>query len=285
MKTKDKTHFITAIGFDDAGYIYANDPNKKECPRKQKQDKFAKCMKSAFIFWRKKSDKEETTSKTKETASASEDNAGSGTTEVKRTDGKEIVDISKWQGTIDFKALAKKVSFVIARASCGSDKDIRFDEYAKAMIENGIPFGVYCYSYAGTTAKAKEEAQNMVKYAKEYNPLFYVMDAEEARITNETISAFAKELRALGAERIGCYVAHNRHDDYGYDSLRSLYNFTWIPRYGSNDGTIAGSIKPKYICDLWQYTSTGKIAGITGNADMNTITGQGKALNWFLNKE
>lgn len=70
----------------------------------------------------------------------------------------------------------------------------------------------------------------MVKYAKEYNPLFYVMDAEEARITNETISAFAKELRALGAERIGCYVAHNRHDDYGYDSLRSLFNFTWIPR-------------------------------------------------------
>lgn len=278
-------HYITATGFDDAGYIYANDPNKKECPRKQKQDKFAKCLKSAFIFWRKKSDKEETISKIKEPASASEDNAGSGVTETKKTDAKEIVDISKWQGTIDFKALAKKVSFVIARASCGSDKDIRFDEYAKAMIENKIPFGVYCYSYAGTTAKAKEEAQNIVQYAKKYNPLFYVMDAEEARITNEAISAFAKELREQGVERIGCYVAHNRYEDYGYDSLRSLFNFTWIPRYGNNDGTIAGSIKPKYICDLWQYTSTGKIAGITGNADMNTITGQGKALNWFLNKE
>ena len=44
-------HFIVAIGFDDAGYIYANDPNKKECPRKQKQDKFKSCLKQAFIFW------------------------------------------------------------------------------------------------------------------------------------------------------------------------------------------------------------------------------------------
>lgn len=44
-------HYITAIGFDDAGYIYANDPNKKECPRKQKDTKFKSCLKQAFIFW------------------------------------------------------------------------------------------------------------------------------------------------------------------------------------------------------------------------------------------
>lgn len=44
-------HFVTAIGYDSNGYIYANDPNKSSAPRKQQQDKFKSCMKQAFIFW------------------------------------------------------------------------------------------------------------------------------------------------------------------------------------------------------------------------------------------
>lgn len=44
-------HYITAIGYDAAGYIYANDPNKSAAPRKQLATKFAKCMRQAFIFW------------------------------------------------------------------------------------------------------------------------------------------------------------------------------------------------------------------------------------------
>lgn len=44
-------HFVVAIGYDSKGYIYANDPNKKTCPRKQLSSKFSKCLKQAFIFW------------------------------------------------------------------------------------------------------------------------------------------------------------------------------------------------------------------------------------------
>jgi len=268
-------HYITAIGFDSDGYIYANDPNKASAPRKQKQDKFKSCMKQAFIFWPQ-----------------SRDSKGQDAHSEPTDDGKQqsvvdgaIIDISYHQGKIDFDKLKSKVSFVIVRASCGSDLDTRFDEYARAMNECKIPFGVYCYSYAGTVEKAKDEAQKLVKYASGYNPLFYVMDAEEDKITNAAIKAFAKELRALGVERIGCYVAHNHYNDYNYDSLRSKFNFTWIPRYGGNTGKVEGSTKPAYICDLWQYTSRGKIDGISGNVDMNTITGQGKTLAWFLGGE
>lgn len=194
----------------------------------------------------------------------------------------KIIDISKWQGTIDFKKLKKEVGLVIARASCGSDKDVKFDEYAKAMTENRIPFAVYCYSYAGDETKAKDEAKKLVSYAEKYDPLFYIMDAEEAKITTAAIKAFAKELRKNTCERIGCYVAHNRYTTYKYDTLRSLFDLTWIPRYGKNDGTIAGSTKPSYECDLWQYTSTGKIAGINGNVDMNITMNDKKDLKWLL---
>lgn len=266
-------HYITAIGFDSNGYIYANDPNKSSAPRKQHEDKFKKCLKSAFIFWPKTKAAKEPDAPFEPVDDGKQKDAADGA----------IIDISYHQGKIDFDKLKSKVSLVIVRASCGSDLDVKFDEYAKAMNKRKIPFGVYCYSYAGTVEKAKDEAKKIVKYASAYSPLFYVMDAEEGKITNAAIKAFAKELRDQGVERIGCYVAHNHYKDY--DSLRSLYNFTWIPRYGGNTGKVEGAIKPDYICDLWQYTSRGRISGISGNVDMNIITGQGKTLAWLLGGE
>jgi len=265
----DGGHFITVVGFDGT-YVYANDPNKSAHPRKQKLSAFKKCMNEAMIFWKNEPKESEETSDPFDVADDS---------------SKAIIDISYHQGNVDFEKLKANVSLVIARCSCGSDPDSRFDAYAATMNKLGIPFGAYCYSYAGDRAKAKDEAQKMVKYAAAYNPLFYVLDAEESKLTNDSIEEFAKELRALGVERIGCYVAHNRYKDYGYDSLRSLFDFTWIPRYGKNDGTLAGSTKPNYACDMWQYTSVGKIDGISGNVDLNVITGSGKNLAWFLGKE
>lgn len=275
-------HFIVAIGYDSEGYIYANDPNKKECPRKQKQDKFKSCLKQAFIFWPEvKEDKPddtkvvETKAETKEKIAKETDNVNVAI-ESKKRSGDKIIDISKWQGNINFDALDKEVAFVIARASCGSDKDIKFDEYAAVMNDRGIPFGVYCYSYAGTIEKAKDEAQKIIKYAKQYKPLFYVVDAEEERLTNQTISAFADELKKQGAKRIGCYVANHRYKEYNFDSIRDKFDFVWIPKYSDT--------KPVYKCDLWQYTSTGSVAGINGNVDMNVITGDGHDLEWFLER-
>ena len=253
----------------DATYFYANDPNKSETPRKQAKSKFQNCLKKAFIFYPKTAPKKEI-EPTKEEAPIKANGA--------------IIDISKWQGTIDFNALKNEGSLVIARASCGSDKDIKIDEYATAMNERGIPFGVYCYSYAGDDAKAKDEAAKIVKYASKYNPLFYVMDAEEAKINNSAIKAFAKELRAQTNAKIGCYCANHRYNEYNYSSVQDLFDFTWIPSYGSNNGTIESSKKPSHFCDLWQYTSTGKITGISGNVDMNVITGDGHNLEWFLTR-
>jgi GH25 family lysozyme M1 (1,4-beta-N-acetylmuramidase) len=110
------------------------------------------------------------------------------------------------------------------------------------------------------------------------------MDAEEAKITNSAIKAFAQELRAQTKAKTGCYVANHRYNAYNYDSIKSLFDFTWIPSYGSNNGTIEGSKKPSHSCDLWQYTSTAKISGINGNVDMNIITGEGHDLKWFLTR-
>ena len=111
------------------------------------------------------------------------------------------------------------------------------------------------------------------KYAKDYSPLFWAMDAENDGITKASIVAFVDELRKLGAEKVGCYVANHLYTKYKYADIRNQMDFTWIPRYGST--------KPEYPCDLWQYTSTGTVAGISGNVDLNKITGEGHNLAWF----
>ena len=90
------------------------------------------------------------------------------------------------------------------------------------------------------------------------------------------------KLRKQTKRRIGCYVAHNRYNTYKYDTVRDLFDITWIPRYGKNDGTIEGATKPAYECDLWQYTSTAKIDGISGNVDKNITMKEDRDLKWFL---
>ena len=262
-------HYITAWKYDKE-YIYCNDPSsptsKRSERKKQKQSDFLKQRKDFWCFWPEREGQ----------AIHPPDDTGT----------KAIVDISKHDGNIDFATLSKHVSLVIARCSLGSDIDVRFNVYAASMNENNIPFGVYCYSYARDIAKAKDEARKMLNYAKRYKPLFYVIDAEEPCITRETLEAFVDALRDLGVKRIGCYVAHHRYKDYQYDKVRDKVDFTWIPRYGLNNGTIEGSTIPKYACDLWQYTSEGWLEGFRKgeSVDLNVITGTGHDLAWFLEK-
>lgn len=239
-------HYICLWKTDDT-YMYACDP-ASSTRKKQKLAAFEEQRKQFFIFYRPA----------------------------------QIIDISKHQGTIAFDALRAHAALVIARASCGSDRDERFDGYANAMRARSIPFGVYCYSYARDDAKGRDEAVRMVQYAGGHAPLFYCIDAEEECVTQEGIRAFVQTLREMGVKRVGAYVAHHRYKQYKFDELRDLFDFIWIPRYKTPDDGMATGTIPSFECDLWQYTSNQRIAGISGRVDMNIITGTGKSREWFI---
>ena len=104
------------------------------------------------------------------------------------------------------------------------------------------------------------------------------------RSPGEMINAWSDTLVSLGVpvDRIGIYCAHHLYRKYKFD--RSKFGFIWIPRYGSNDGKM--HTKPDYPCDLWQYTSVGKIAGCPGRVDLNVLmkplTGKGRDISYFV---
>ena len=193
--------------------------------------------------------------------------------------GEKICDISKWQPNVDYDKFIADTALIILRAGVRKDDgrvyyDKCFFQHADALKARGVRFGVYFYSQADTEAKVFEEARSFVQCAQEYNPLFWAVDLEEEQITHRAIQTFANELRYLATgEKIGAYVANHLYKHYGFDTLRDLFDFVWIPRYGSKP--------PDHPCDLWQYTSTGKVGGISGNVDLSRITGDGHGLDWF----
>ena len=195
-----------------------------------------------------------------------------------------ICDISKYQGEIDWSKLAKALDFVVIKAS-GKTKDPYFDRNAAQAVAHGVPWHAYHFLYCTTEARAKTAAKLFSDSVGDYKPLFWVLDCEaewgvSKRKARAVAEAFEAELRRLRGDDIlvAVYIGHNVYKDYALDYSR--YAYVWIPRYGSNNGQ--PQTPPDYPCDMWQYTSKGKLPGISGNVDLDRLMGT-KPLSYFTN--
>ncbi|MCD7827313.1 MAG: dockerin type I domain-containing protein [Clostridiales bacterium] len=185
---------------------------------------------------------------------------------------KKGIDVSYAQGTIDFTKLKGNVDFVIIRCGYGGDYSSQDDKQwlnnVKGCEDNGIPYGVYLYSYATTTAKAKSEAAHAIRLLKGHTPDYPVfLDLEESSISalgKSAILSIAKTFCTAiedAGYTYGTYANKNWFTNYLTDSWYDTHT-KWIAQYNSTV-TYTGSY------DLWQYSSTGKVSGISGNVDMN----------------
>ncbi|EEL87957.1 TPA: glycoside hydrolase family 25 protein [Bacillus nitratireducens] len=183
-----------------------------------------------------------------------------------------IVDISKWNGNINWDIAASQLDLVIARVQDGSNTvDFMYQGYVKEMKKRSIPFGNYAFCRFISISDAKKEAQDFWNRGDK-NAKFWVADVEVQTMVDMQggTQAFIDELRRLGAKKIGLYVGHHTYVSFGARNIDA--NFIWIPRYGGN--------KPAYPCDIWQYTDSGNVPGI-GKCDLNQLIGN-KNLSWFI---
>ncbi|MGF9979271.1 DUF5776 domain-containing protein [Viridibacillus arvi] len=179
-----------------------------------------------------------------------------------------IADISKWQGTIDWATASKNLDLVIIRTQYGSIlEDIKHKEYEAGALKYGVPFGVYSYSLAESSADAKAEANSFYNRASK-DAKFYVLDVEENTSTSgesmrTIINAYVKQLRTKTDKKIGVYIAHHLYEDLNIDT--SKFDFVWIPRYNNTN------TPPAYNYNLWQYTDKGIVPGISTYVDLNRL--------------
>ena len=82
---------------------------------------------------------------------------------------KKYIDISKFQGNVDFSKVKGHVDGIIIRAGYGANNiDAQFKRNVTECNRLGIPCGVYWFSYAYTEAMAKKEAEYCLAAIKPY---------------------------------------------------------------------------------------------------------------------
>lgn len=191
------------------------------------------------------------------------------------------IDVSSHNGSIDWNAVANAgVDYVIIRCGYrgyGSGvlvEDSRFRSNINGAINAGLKVGVYFFSQALDEIEAVEEASmvlNLISGYKLTYPIF--LDVEYANSSHTgradglskaertaVCKAFCQTIANSGYQA-GVYA--NKSWLEGFVDAGQLSNYKiWLAQYAKQT-TYGG----RY--DIWQYSSTGSIAGISGNVDLN----------------
>ena len=197
-------------------------------------------------------------------------------------DGTFGIDVSKWNGTIDWNSVAKSgVSFAIIRCGIrgctegGLIEDSKYTTNIKNATAAGIKVGVYFFTQATNEVEAVEEASMVLYQIKDYKisyPVFLDVeysnpdhdgraDGLDAATRTKVIRAFCQTIANSGYTA-GFYANKTWLETKINTSELTQYKI-WLAQY--NDHVTYGNTRH----DLWQYTSKGSISGISGNVDLD----------------
>lgn len=184
------------------------------------------------------------------------------------------IDVSKWQGDIDWKKVSMSgIDFAMIRSSFGNmHTDEKLAENVAGCEKYGIPYGFYHYSYADSVKEAKKEARYFLSVVKKYNPEYpLVLDIENdhfksmsrKQVTN-IILAFVKEIENAGYY-VSIYSFAKFFNDYVDMSKIKDYDI-WIACWGDEERLNSFYDGPY---GMWQYSATGSVNGIVGEVDLD----------------
>lgn len=193
------------------------------------------------------------------------------------------IDVAKWNGVIDWnKVKAAGVEFAVLKVIDKSNKtEASFVRNYAAAVAAGIPVDVYNYLYTITESVAGEAARAVVNALAGRKIGKVWADAEDACLKNKGIqlirilNTYKAVIEAAGYE-FGVYTGLSFYNSYIKPYKAYIDCDFWIARYPSTkDMTIAmdppASKKPAICHNLWgwQYSSKGKISGISGYVDLD----------------
>lgn len=204
------------------------------------------------------------------------------------------IDVAKWnlqtdkKGnliSLDWKKIkADGVEFSVLKViNKQGKKEDAFDLNYSGALSVGLPIDVYNYTYATTVQKAIQDAKIVVSIirGKKINTVF--LDVEDKVLFNlgktqiDIILSYQKVIEEAGF-KFAVYTGLSFYNTY----IKPFHDFIdcpfWIARYPKEHPDGIGidfepveSRKPNILHDLWgwQYSSKGRISGISGNVDLN----------------
>lgn len=186
---------------------------------------------------------------------------------------KQGIDVSRWQGNINWKQIKdSEIEFAIIKAG-GSDDGFYTDPTYEANYKNakavGMPVGAYyivgpyCVSKEDGIADAKRFMKMLEGKTFEY-PVYIDLELTSPATKSGTTDAVLAFCRTM--EQAGYFCGIYASDISGFKDRLELSRLKtralWVASYGS---------MPKYVSSygIWQKSSTGRVPGIVGDVDLD----------------
>ena len=190
------------------------------------------------------------------------------------------IDVSAYQGDIDWETVADSgIEFAILRAGYRgyAEGETGIDEYFQYNLEQtkkyGVDIGIYFFSQAMTEAEARNEALEVLKLVDGYEikyPIYFDWepisdsDARTATISSTELTrcaqVFCQTIESAGYQA-GVYFNLDLAAHYYHLKDLTEYSF-WLAEYEDTPSF-------PYRFDMWQYTSSGEVPGISTVVDLN----------------
>ena len=181
------------------------------------------------------------------------------------------IDISYYQGNVDFSKIKDQFKFVIIRIGLGDNiarqDDAKYKEYIAGCQKYNIPYGFYFVTYAKRetgSESVQSEIEHTERLIKGYKPfgIFYDMEIDSTRyLGKNTLTKFAIKYCDYFKNKgykTGVYANKHWFTNYlDYNTLKNKGYVIWLAHYGVD--------KPGLACDIWQYSDKGNVNGINTN--------------------
>ncbi len=197
---------------------------------------------------------------------------------LNKSSGNLGIDVSKWNGSIDWNAVKNSgVSYVIIRCGYrGSTtgaliEDPTFRTNIQGAAKAGLKVGVYFFTQATNEVEAVEEASMVVGLIKGYNisfPVFLDVESSGGRADGISVATRTAVCKAF------CQTVQNSGYKAGIYANKTWFNEKidapsltgykiWLAQYAATPSYT----RTRY--DMWQYSSKGRVSGISTDVDMN----------------
>jgi len=186
----------------------------------------------------------------------------------------EGVDVSKWDATVDWAAVkGAGISFAIARVSDGlSYPDSYFDANWAAIKSNGMVRGSYQYFEPAQDPVA--QANMLLQHIGTPGPgdLAPAIDVEtmggmSVSAVNAGVALWISRVHAVTGRRPIVYTSPSFWNGLGQPTVAADL---WVANWGVSCPSVPSAFSG---WKLWQYSSTGSVAGIVGQADRSRFNG------------
>lgn len=188
------------------------------------------------------------------------------------------IDVSRYQGDIDWQQVKDAgVEFVMVRLGSRGIAEgvLNEDPMARQNLQDakaaGLKVGAYFYSQALNVAEAEEEAAFALEILADFRldmPLAFDWEQEsrtenvDARMLTDCTKAFCGAVETAGYRPM---IYFNSFQAKELLHLRELKEIPWwLAMYDV-------TMEFPYRMDMWQYSCTGTVPGISGAVDLNLL--------------